>query len=290
MKSPESKPDRSANRVTQHVSDKNWVKRRFEDLFEAVPDAAVVVDSEGKIAFTNSLIERLFGYDRTELHGQRLDILLPERFRDRHGEHFKSFFGDPRTRPMGVGLRLFGQRKDGQEFPVDISLCPLQVKEKSFVVGCIRDVTVQKRNEQKLQQALEEIGQLKDQLQEENIYLRQQINVNHDHGEIISQSAAIGRVLSQVEQVAVTDSAVLLLGETGTGKELLARAVHRLSLRKDRAMVTVNCAALPATLVESELFGSEEGAYTGALSKRIGRFEIADHSTIFLDEIGDLPE
>ena len=289
MNPPESKPDRAANRLTQDASDEDRVKRRFEDLFEAVPDATVVVDGEGKIVLANSHTERLFGYDREELHDQRLEILLPERLWDRHVGHRKSFFGDPSTRAMGTGLELCGRRKDGQEFPVDISLSPLQVEEMSFVVGSIRDITEQKQAERKLQQALEEIAKLKDRLQAENVYLREEIKSQNSHSEIIGQSAAIEQVLGLVEQVALTDSAVLLLGETGTGKELLARAIHRLSPREGQPMVTVNCAALPSTLVESELFGSEEGAYTGALSKRIGRFEIADGSTIFLDEIGDLP-
>jgi formate hydrogenlyase transcriptional activator len=108
-------------------------------------------------------------------------------------------------------------------------------------------------------------------------------------GIVVGQSLAIRRVLKQVQQVAPTDSTVLLLGETGTGKEILATQIHELSARRGRSMMRVNCSAIPATLMESELFGREKGAFTGALSRQIGRFELADHSTIFLDEIGDLP-
>ena len=134
-----------------------------------------------------------------------------------------------------------------------------------------------------------EIKKLKDQIEQENIYLRKEIEVKHKHEEIIGNCELVRKMLSEAEQVAKTDSTVLILGETGTGKELLARAIHKLSLRKDRQMVTLNCAALPATLLESELFGREKGAYTGAMTRQIGRFEIADGSSIFLDEIGEMP-
>jgi transcriptional regulator with GAF, ATPase, and Fis domain len=144
-------------------------------------------------------------------------------------------------------------------------------------------------SDQKLHLAHEEIKRLNKKLESENLYLRQEIELQDSHGEIIGDSRKIRAVLEQAEKVAWTDSTVLLQGETGTGKELLARAIHRLSSRKDRAMIKVNCAALPATLMESELFGREKGAYTGALTKQIGRFELADGSTIFLDEIGDMP-
>jgi formate hydrogenlyase transcriptional activator len=138
-------------------------------------------------------------------------------------------------------------------------------------------------------QAYEEIAGLKARLEQEKIYLQEEIKAEHNFGNIVGQSPAIGRVLKTVETVAPTDATVLLLGETGTGKELLARALHDLSPRKDRALVRVNCAALPAGLIESELFGHERGAFTGALVRKIGRFELADGGTIFLDEIGDLP-
>jgi transcriptional regulator with GAF, ATPase, and Fis domain len=140
-----------------------------------------------------------------------------------------------------------------------------------------------------LEKRLREIEELKQRLERENIYLKEKVRLLVEHTDIVGQSVAMKKVLTQTEQVAQTDSTVLLMGETGTGKELLARAIHRMSLRKDRPLVTVNCASLPPTLIESELFGREKGAYTGALTKMIGRFEIADGSTLFLDEIGEIP-
>ena len=129
----------------------------------------------------------------------------------------------------------------------------------------------------------------RDELQAENHYLRQEVQERLGPGVLVGQSAAIQRVLRQARQVAETASTVLLLGETGTGKELIATQIHERSPRRGRVMVRVNCAAIPSTLIESELFGREKGAFTGALARQIGRFELADQSTIFLDEIGDLP-
>ena len=146
-----------------------------------------------------------------------------------------------------------------------------------------------KQQAEKLQNALNEVESLKSRLQAENIYLQEEIKVYHNFEEIISHNKRLMKVLRDVEQVASTEATVLILGETGTGKELLARAIHSLSLRSDRPLVTVNCAALPANLVESELFGHEKGAFTGALSRKIGRFELADGGTVFLDEVGELP-
>ncbi len=120
--------------------------------------------------------------------------------------------------------------------------------------------------------------------------MREEIELQTLHEEIVGRSQAMKRILAQVEQVARTDSTVLIEGETGTGKELLARAVHRLSDRKGRPLVTVSCASLPTTLIESELFGREKGAYTGALTRMTGRVEVADGATLFLDEIGELPQ
>ncbi len=137
--------------------------------------------------------------------------------------------------------------------------------------------------------AYEEIAQLKARLEQENLYLLEEIETHHKFEEIIGDSPAMRKVLQEVETVAPTDATVLILGETGTGKELVARAIHTLSPLKSRTLVKVNCAALPAGLIESELFGHEKGAFTGAISRKIGRFELADGGSILLDEIGDLP-
>jgi PAS domain S-box-containing protein len=157
------------------------------------------------------------------------------------------------------------------------------------LMGASLDITERREQEVRLQNALEDVRRLQAQLQQENLYLQQEMKASQGQGRIVGQSPAIRRVLAQVEQVAPTASSVLLLGETGTGKELFATAIHDGSPRRDRAMVRVNCAAIPAALIESELFGREKGAYTGALARQIGRFEMADGSTIFLDEISELP-
>lgn len=156
------------------------------------------------------------------------------------------------------------------------------------VLGVSIDFTRQKEMEKRLHSQLKEINRLKLELEQENVYLRKEVLLHQEHGEIVSVSQAMKRVLTQVEQVASTDAIVLLQGETGTGKELLARHLHRLSRRKDRPLITLNCAVLPPSLIESELFGREKGAYTGALTRMAGRFEVAHRSTLFLDEIGEL--
>jgi formate hydrogenlyase transcriptional activator len=137
--------------------------------------------------------------------------------------------------------------------------------------------------------AFEEIAALKEQLARENVYLKEELRGGHDFQEIVGDSKALQEVLNKVRTVAATDTTVLLLGETGTGKELLARAVHAASDRRNRALVTVNCTTSPAGLLESEWFGHERGAFTGALSQKVGRFELAHQGTLFLDEIGDVP-
>jgi len=156
-------------------------------------------------------------------------------------------------------------------------------------VGASIDVTEHHRARADLEKALEEIKRLRDQLQNENVVLREQIDQAFMFEEIVGTSSALQGVLSRVTKVAPTDSSVLVSGETGTGKELVARAIHKRSRRSQRAFVSVNCAALAPSLISSELFGHEKGAFTGAMQRRLGRFELANGGTIFLDEIGELP-
>jgi len=159
---------------------------------------------------------------------------------------------------------------------------PATPDKPECVMGVSIDITPRKEMEDQLRE-------LKDQLEQENVYLRDEILLQSGHEGIIAHSRAMKKILAQLEQVAGTDATVLLSGETGTGKELLARRIHILSRRKERVMVTLNCAALPPSLMEGELFGREKGAYTGALTRMAGRFEVADGSTLFLDEVSELP-
>jgi len=163
------------------------------------------------------------------------------------------------------------------------------IERLALIAKVLAQVVARQQRDEALQQAIEEANRLKNQLQAENVYLRHEARDRLGPVHIVGTSDSLRRAIAQAEQVTGTDSTVLLLGETGTGKELFASYIHSLSQRRARPMVRVNCAAIPATLVESELFGREKGAFTGALARQVGRFELADHSTIFLDEIGDLP-
>jgi transcriptional regulator with GAF, ATPase, and Fis domain len=182
-----------------------------------------------------------------------------------------------------LGALSFDDMHEERTWPEPL-IQSLQLVSQTFANALAR-----KRAEEDLKKSYEEIRQLKDRLQMESAYLQSELKSMGSHGEIVGESEAIREVLAKVEQVARTDSAVLITGETGTGKELIARAIHNASNRKRRPMVVVNCASLPAGLVESELFGRERGAYTGALTKQVGRFELAHDSTLFLDEIAEVP-
>lgn len=189
--------------------------------------------------------------------------------------------------PLSAGGQLFGAVtfntvREERLWQTEI------VNRLTVVAQVFANALARKVADEALRQSMAENERLRERLQAESDYLKAEIRVTAAHGEIIGRSRAVQQVLSQVEQVAPTDSTVLIHGETGTGKELIAQAIHRLSPRQGRLMVKVNCAALPSALVESELFGREKGAFTGALTKQIGRFEVADGSTIFLDEIGEL--
>ena len=268
------------------------LKKRNELILNSAGEGIYGLDSKGNTTFVNPAAAKMIGWDPEELIGKSQHKILHHSHAD--GSHYPNTqcpiyaaFKDGKVHT--VTDEVFW-RKDGTSFPVEYVSTPIWEKDK--LVGAVvvfRDVTKEREAEDELKRAYSEVEKLKDQLEQENIYLQEEINSEYNFTDIIGKSDVIKKVLKKVEQVAETSSTVLILGETGTGKELLARAVHNLSKRKDRPLVRVNCSALPANLIESELFGHEKGAFTGAISQKIGRFELADGGTIFLDEIGDLP-
>jgi formate hydrogenlyase transcriptional activator len=260
-------------------------------ILESLPDELIVTDAEGRVlawngAWRDGVGRRTFpqlslgGDFGTALERAAADGLCP---REEHA---------------GVRAVLSGDRSSFRtacQHPASprpraylVSATPLQ-GERAGTVLIHTDVTELVETRAALEAALREAGELEERLEAENVVLHEQVRRFSGFDELVGTSAALGRVLAQVQQVAPTDAPVLLLGETGTGKDLVARALHSRSKRRERSLVTVNCAALPATLIESELFGYEKGAFTGAVQRTIGRFEVADRGTLFLDEIGDLP-
>ncbi|MGA2600508.1 MAG: sigma 54-interacting transcriptional regulator [Bryobacteraceae bacterium] len=234
-------------------------------------------------------LERILGHD-------------PEKVEPSCENFLQSVHPEDRTEVEKAMLRVRGEacdsihqfrilRGDGATRHVHCRFHPISNAAGDIVeyLATIMDVTEQHLARLALENALGEIRELKDRLHKENVALRNEIRRKSKFDDIVGASPALQQVLSRVEKVAPTDSTVLITGETGTGKELIAQAIHKGSLRAGRAFVSVNCAALPASLIASELFGHERGSFTGALQRRLGRFELADGGTIFLDEIGDLP-
>ncbi len=275
----------------------------FETFFRDSPVAMLLIDSDRRVRELNRAAEALLQTPEEEAKGQRFGELVC------CAESNNSFGG------CGFGLKCVNCQvrqvvektietgRKHTQVEAKLRICRTeQIEERYVLVSaavsalenerlalvCIEDITERKRAELNLKQALEEVERLKDRLQQENLYLREEFHYSHGFEEIVGQSETLRRVIEQAKQVARTDANVLLLGETGTGKELFARAIHNSSSRKDQPLVKVNCAALPSSLIESELFGHVKGAFTGALTDKIGRFELADGGTIFLDEIGEL--
>jgi PAS domain S-box-containing protein len=257
---------------------------QYRKIFNSAMDGLLIFDRKGRIVEANPQACRMYGYNREEMTTlTREDIMHPD-----YHYLFEAFRKETKEKGM-FAAESKDIKKDGTLFYIEIRGTEFNYNDRKHVLAIVRDVTERKRTEESLRVALSSIEQLKERLESENVYLRQEIELRYQHKEIIGQSEAIRRTLSQVERVAETVATVLLIGETGTGKELLARAIHRLSPRRENAMVKVNCAAIPANLMESELFGHEKGAFTDAFTRQIGRFEIAHGSTLFLDEISELP-
>jgi PAS domain S-box-containing protein len=248
-------------------------EERFRRLVERAADAIYVFEPDGRVVEVNQQAVDSTGYHRGVLSRMRVwDIwegFSPERVR-RNIEEIE------RTGPTTIAG--YHRRKNGTRFPVEVRTCLLDERGTKRVLALARDISERVEAEEQRRR-----------LNLEKVYLQEEIEMEHNFGEIVGGSRSIKKLFREIERVAATDSTVLITGETGTGKELVARAIHGASARKDRVLVKVNCAALSPGLIESELFGHEKGAFTGATQRRVGRFELADGGSIFLDEIGDLP-
>jgi len=262
-----------------------------ELLLNAVGEGIYGLDTQGRAIFINPAAEAMTGWSYAELLGQNI-----------HQFHHHSYSnGEPypacecqifNTALDGISRKVSGEvfwRKNGSNFPVEYTT--RAVYKNNHIIGAVavfRDVSQQQQIELALRSALENVQSLTEQLQAENTYLQNELAQEWSSAGLVGRSPIITKMLSQVELVAQTDSTVLILGENGTGKELVARNIHALSQRKNSTMVKVNCAAFAPSLLESELFGHEKGAFTGATERRKGRFELANAGTLFLDEIGEL--
>ena len=260
-------------------------EERFRLVIEQAGDAFFIHDYDGGIIDVNRLACESLGYTREEL----LRMTITEIDVDAHDQGHKSHYWEILEPKQHIAFEGTQRRKGGATFPVEVRMSRLDYSRGSLLLSLVRDVTERKQAETRLKQAYEQIKELKNKLEQENVYLRQEIDGQYNFEGMVGQSPAFLEALSLAEKVARQDTCVLILGETGVGKEIMARAIHNMSRRNRRSMIKVNCAALPPSLIEGELFGRQKGAYTGAVTNQAGRFEAADGSTLFLDEIADLP-
>ncbi len=254
-------------------------EERFAGIFKSAMDAIVIVDSKRRINLFNEAAERIFRCPASEAVGKPLDRFLSPQFRLVFEDCLRAF------REEGVAHRylwapegITALRADGEEFSVEATISRFEIEGQELCTLILRDVEDRKRAEA-------ELGRLK----REMVYLQEELETVHGVGEMVGSGVSMKRVFEAIDKVAPTDSTVLITGETGTGKELVARAIHNASARRRSVFVKVDSSTLPAGLIESELFGHEKGAFTGAHARKSGRFELADGGTIFLDEVGELP-
>ncbi|HSC55629.1 MAG TPA: sigma 54-interacting transcriptional regulator, partial [Nitrospira sp.] len=248
-------------------------------LLGSAMDAIIELDDHMRVTSANPASEKAFQCTADKMIGQDFRQFLT----DNDARRLLALIADLDHRPEGqrscwVSGGLTARCPGGRSFPAEATLARYESHHQRFTTLILRNVRDRIEAEQQIQS-----------LQEEREILREELEALHKDSALIGDSPALTHVLRDINQVAMTDATVLIIGETGTGKELVARAIHAASQRRDRPLITVNCAAIPATLIESEFFGHEPGAFTGATKKREGRFALADKGTIFLDEIGELP-
>ena len=274
------------------INELNQLQKTHELILKAVGEGIYGVDTQGNTTFVNEAATQILGWRAEDVIGKSL-----------HNIHHHSHL-DGRPYPSNEcpiyraftdgeihqGDDEFFWHTDGTPVPVEYISTP--IRENGELKGAVvvyRDITERKRNEQQREAAYEQIKILKDLLEHERDYLRDEINITINFGEIIGESQALKRTLAQIEAVAKMPTSVLILGESGVGKEMVARAIHANSARADKQLVKVNCASIPKNLFESEFFGHVRGSFTGAHRDRVGRFHLAAGGTLFLDEIGEIP-
>jgi PAS domain S-box-containing protein len=253
-------------------------EERLAGILASATDAIITIDGQQRITLFNAAAEKMFRCKAEQFIGRSFEQILSQPFSQLLKNTFLAALPSAATRQqLWAPEGLTARRLDGEEFPVDATVSLVEIGEQRLYTLIMRDLTERRQAEETL-----------NRLQREVCYLQEAVKSAQNIGAVVGEAPAMQAVFHSVQQVAGTDSTVLLTGETGTGKGMIARTIHELSPRKDQLLVTVNCAALPGELVESELFGHEKGAFTGATAQRKGRFELANGGTIFLDEVGEL--
>jgi PAS domain S-box-containing protein len=264
-------------------------EERWRNLLMKVHLIVLGIDHKRTIFFVNPYFLQLTGYDEKEVINQQFSTIVPEERRAEITDRLEMVIKG--KAPIKVERSFPVVTKGGEQRTIIWSSVLIEDKNETAprILSIGKDVTDQKKAEKSRDVAIEELEAFKIKLEQENISLKQMIQADHGFTEIIGESDGLLYVLTKIQQVAKTDATVLIVGETGTGKELVARAIHRESNRCDKPFIRLNCSAIPAGLVESELFGHEQGAFTNAVSLRRGKFELAEGGTIFLDEISEMP-
>jgi PAS domain S-box-containing protein len=256
-----------------------------EIIMDSMPGLAYIFSKEGQLVAWNKRAEEILGYSAEEMQ-EKMALSFSQ---DSDVEKVRLALKDCFTSGF-ASVELVILTKSGQKIPVLSKARACVIEGEDYLIGLCVDISdlVSARN--KNIEHTKEISRLNALLEAENIYLKDQLQVNSQQFEMVGESEPLKYILHRIQQVASTDVSVLIYGETGTGKELVARAIHKNSKRSEKPFIKVNCASIPETLIESELFGHEKGAFTSAVEKSVGRFELANGGTIFLDEIGELPK
>ena len=266
-------------KVQERTAELRESEERLQSIIDSAVDAIINVDDQLRITLFNTAAEDIFRCETEEVAGTPIKPLLTDELEAQLREHIGGEEGaapSGRYVPASEGLRA--RRADGETFPVEATLAPINLPGETRYLIILRDVNYLKQAEEELMQ-----------LRSEKTYLQEELKSEYGFDEMVGTSAPMQQVFDTIDRVAGTNTTVLITGETGTGKELAARALHDRSPRADNVLVKVNCSALSSDLIESELFGHEKGAFTGASEQRKGRFEVADGGTLFLDEVGELP-